>query len=254
MAAWHLFQTWLPPKRAKRVRKSLRMIRQTAGEARDLDVLRDRVKHEFGEDARDVITHVESRRHKIQPKIIRVADRLRKRDRLADDVRRLIKSIDYCCNKRSCDECAPFQKWAENRLKQLSEEFFNDLPGEDASPESLHEFRVRSKALRYALELVAPVLGGDLREVHYAVVEELQERLGTINDHATAAARFERWAKREKSADLKREFMELAKSERQCVESETRDFHLWWTAERAESLRAGLTLNSEKNRGRTVLV
>jgi CHAD domain-containing protein len=138
-------------------------------------------------------------------------------------------------------------------LADLSKKFFRDLPEDGSSPEALHKFRIRSKALRYGLELVAPVLGGDLREVQYPVVVEIQERLGAINDHATAASRFEQWAGKAKAAELKSVFSELAQSERQRMEIETREFHGWWTAERVESLRSGLQANGKLDRERTVL-
>jgi CHAD domain-containing protein len=253
MAAWRLFELWLPPKSAQRVRKWLQKIRRAAGDARDLDVLHERVAREFGADGRPIADHIAALRQKVQPRLVGVADRARRKSRFARDVERFISGIKLCCNKRACDECAPFQKWAQRRLKNLSETFFEELPEADPSPSELHQFRIRSKELRYALELVAPVLGGDLRDVHYPVIEELQERLGSINDHATAAERFEHWAAEEKSGGIHRDFAALAESERQRLASETREFHNWWTPERAEALRAGLLPPKDSSRDRTVL-
>jgi CHAD domain-containing protein len=253
MAAWRLFRTWLPRKRAERVRKWLRKLRRTAGEARDLDVLHERIQHEYGDDASGVLAHIKMERIAVQPRIVHVADLARRRNRLANDVKRLVESIEDCCNKRSCDECAPFHRWSERRLHDLSEDFFKDLPNRDASLEDLHQFRIQSKQLRYALELLAPILADDLREVHYPVVEEIQDRLGAINDHATAAERFEEWAKVDKLAAIQGEFAALAQNERQRIETESCDFYEWWTTERAESLRAGLFSTSTPTRSRTVL-
>jgi CHAD domain-containing protein len=253
MAAWRLFPAWLAQKRTKRVHKWLQKIRRAAGDARDLDVLKERVERELGSDASPVIAYIETQRRKMQPKIVRVADRARCRARLARDVKRLISGIKSCCNKRACDECAPFQKWAQRRLKVVSESFFQDTPNRDSSPAALHQYRIRSKALRYALELLAPVLGGDLREVHYPIIEDIQDRLGKINDHATAAERFERWAAAEKSADIHRDFIALAESERQRIANETREFYDWWTSDRAEILRVGLLPQRDPARNRTVL-
>jgi len=48
-------------------------------------------------------------------------------------------------------------------------------------PEELHEFRIRLKKLRYALELFEPVLGSTF-DTFYAPVESLQELLGYHHD------------------------------------------------------------------------
>jgi CHAD domain-containing protein len=157
MAAWRLFHTWLLPKRAKKVRKWLRRIRRSAGEARDLDVLMDRLGREFGQDAANAMAYIRRERMAVQPDIVRVADRARKRDRLAREVDRLIQGIESCCNKRACDECAPFRKWSDRQLAELSKKFFRDLPKDDSSPEALHKFRIRDQRSRHG--------GGEIRKM-----------------------------------------------------------------------------------------
>ena len=76
----------------------------------------------------------------------------------------------------------------------LPESFFESIPGDTSDMAALHQFRIRAKSLRYAMELLAAAFGPELREVHYPVVEEVQERLGRINDHVAARDRFRNWA------------------------------------------------------------
>src|SRR3954452_6464358 len=48
-AALKLYRDWLPQKSARWFKKRLRQIRRAAGEARDLDVLIQKLQHEAGE-------------------------------------------------------------------------------------------------------------------------------------------------------------------------------------------------------------
>jgi len=188
-----------------------------------------------------VLAEIARCRFQVQPGIVRVADRARRHDRFARQIEKLLAGIKPCCNKRSCDECAPFQKWARGKLRTLTDDFFKNLPAQDAPPAALHEFRIRAKALRYAIELLSPAFAPELRDDLYPVVEELQERLGNINDHATAAERLEAWSTRKSNSAIREQLVELSGHEKQQMEARVRGFHEWWTTERAESLRSGLS-------------
>jgi CHAD domain-containing protein len=250
-AAWRLFHNWLPPKRARRVKNWLKEIRDAAGPARDLDVLAERIKCELNDHTQPVLEEIARRREKLQPAIVRVAERARKRGRLARHAGKLLSGIKSCCNKNNCDECRPFKKWARKRLSELAADFFEDVPTGDDEPAKLHQFRIRAKALRYTIEIVAQILGPELRDEHYPLVEELQERLGRINDYAAAASQMEEWAE-EGVESMRQPFREMAHQELQRLEAETREFHEWWTPEQIESLRRGLS-SEARQRARTVL-
>ena len=252
-AAWQLFHSWLPPKRARRVKKWLKQVRKAAGEARDLDVLSARLERQLGDDGKDVVAQFSDRRARVQPAIVQVADRARRHDRLAGEVEKLLSGIKPCCNKRSCEECAPFQKWARKQLDELAGEFFDGLPASDDEPSELHQFRIRAKALRYAIELLASAFDDELRYEHYPVVEELQERLGGINDHATATERLNEWSESADDAVMRRKYRDLAQEESQRLKNELRAFREWWTPERVASLRRGLASDTGQPEARTVL-
>jgi CHAD domain-containing protein len=254
MAAWRLFRNWLPRKRARRVKKWLKEIREAAGEARDLDVMAERMKRQLGESGQDVLDEIARRRTQVQPAIVRVADRARRRGRFARDVGKLLSGIQSCCNKKNCDECAPFNTWGQARLAELARDFFDDLPAAEPEMSALHQFRIRAKALRYSLELVAPSLGLALRHELYPIVEELQDRLGQINDRSTAAQRLKEWSEEASDAAAGRaQFAALADNELRKLEDQLREFRDWWSPERVEALRAGLIPEARKV-GRTVLL
>jgi CHAD domain-containing protein len=59
--------------------------------------------------------------------------------------------------------------------------------GDDPSDEALHEIRIRSKRLRYALEAVAGVFGNAPRPMA-AAVADLQSVLGDLHDAVVAEA------------------------------------------------------------------
>ena len=71
--------------------------------------------------------------------------------------------------------------------------FFAAADGDLSDVKALHSFRIAGKRLRYAMELFAAAFPPAFREELYPLVEELQEKLGEINDHAAAAARLEEW-------------------------------------------------------------
>jgi CHAD domain-containing protein len=254
-AALRLYRDWLPGKTARWVRKRLKKIRRAAGEARDLDVLAERMRREGGDhDAAQretvdaALAEVSARRAAVQPAIARVAERCRREDRFARKVRKLLDSVNRRDRQSGDEPAESFGPWARRQLADAAQAFFAaNLPpngpedrdaGGDAA--ALHQFRIRAKALRYAMELLSPAFEADFRDVHYPVVEELQERLGRINDHVAGAAALRRW-KAESAADSRPlPFEELAQREDARGEVALREFRDWWTVERVEVLRRGL--------------
>ena len=51
---------------------------------------------------------------------------------------------------------------------------------------NLHQMRISGKRVRYAMELLAGAFDDSFRTELYPIYAEVQELLGTINDHATA--------------------------------------------------------------------
>src|SRR5829696_4188061 len=88
---------------------------------------------------------------------------------------------------------ARFCDWAPQQLETFRSAFIELLPDGSENVETLHQFRIRTKALRYAIELLAPAFGPELRNEIYPAVEKLQEQLGEITDHMAAIRLFAEW-------------------------------------------------------------
>jgi CHAD domain-containing protein len=235
-AVLELYRDWLPVKRSKWIKKRLKKIRRAAGEARDLDVLSVRIAQEYGERAAPIAPIVAEERSKVQSDIVQIAERSRRDDRFVRKTARLIESIEPPEEIQALPNRPSFRDWAGEQLEHVAESFFESIPADTSDMAALHQFRIRAKSLRYAMELLAAAFGPELREVHYPVVEEVQERLGRINDHVTARDRFRTWAAEGKFAAQKDLLCELAEDELALLSDKLRDFRDWWTPSMAEEL------------------
>lgn len=235
-AALKLYHEWLPPKRARWIEKRLKKIRRAAGEARDLDVLAERLAHDYGERAAAVAPLVAQERDSVQADIVSIAEKSRRDDRLVRKTARLIESIRPPDDIRAGSVAPTFRDWAAQQLDVVAGQFFDAVPDGTSDLAALHQFRIRAKALRYAMELLAGAFGPELRDMHYPVVEKLQERLGRINDHVAARDTFRKWAADEKCSAQKRLLCELAEDELALLADKLREFREWWTPSMAEQL------------------
>ena len=190
-AALKLYRDWLPKRPYRWLKKRLRAIRRAAGEARDLDVLADRLERELGDRAARLLAHVAEHRTAAQPAIVEVAARCCDKDLYLRKVHLLLAGIGP--QGKGAAQCS-FGPWARERLEEVAARTFAALPGDSDDPATLHRFRIQVEALRYVIELLGPAFGPELRELHYPVVEQLQQRLGSINDHVTGDARMRKWS------------------------------------------------------------
>jgi CHAD domain-containing protein len=258
LAALKLFRDWLPPKRAGRVKNQLKKVRQAAGEARDLDVFAERLKGEHQSENHDrvelVVAEVAHRRRAVQPEIERVADRLRRDDRLVRMVGKLLARIPRPGGENGAQ--IPLRTWAAWRLAEVADELFQAAPDDLRDTAALHRFRIAGKRLRYVIELLAGGLNAEVRETHYPVVETLQEHLGKINDHAWAAAELRDLVADSTDPARNAAFQAAAQRESERLEAALREFHDWWTPDRVQALRSGLGCEQgqKPSRERTVLV
>jgi CHAD domain-containing protein len=238
VAALKLYRDWLPRGKARWLKKRLKKIRRAAGDARDLDVLAERLSRDYGERIEPVMAIIKERRAAVQPDIIDVAERCRRDDRFVRKTAKLIEGVRP--SNGSPDSLTCFREWAVKQLASATAPFFNAVPDETADAAALHQFRIRAKALRYTIELVASAFGPELRDSVYPVVEEIQERLGRVQDHVTAGALLRKWADDESDTSKRELLGEVAADECNQLDAAIREFREWWTSERAEVLRNGL--------------
>jgi CHAD domain-containing protein len=236
-AALKLYKTCLPHKSYRWMKRRLRGIRRAVGDARDLDVLSDRLASEYGDAATPVVELVAAARSAAQPAIRKIAERCSRHDRLATKTAKLLHGIKFTNSLGPADQSPHFREWAIVQFSMVADEFNSVVPNTTSTTVELHAFRIRAKALRYVIELIASAFGGDLRKKLYPIVEDLQERLGAIQDHVAAIERFKLWAAESQNAALSETLRELVEAETRGLTDSTRAFRAWWSADRAAQVR-----------------
>ena len=239
MAALRLYADMLPRRRADRMETRLKQIRRAAGDARDYDVLAQRLTDGHSDaEAQRFLEKVRSRRRKAQRPIQAASRRLKKDDRFDHWVKKLLGSVRPRGKTKAEPKDPRFGEWARTHLRRIVKKFFKAAPTDDTDAPALHRFRIRSKELRYEMELLAGAFPPDFVEKLYPVVEPLQQRLGEINDNASAQARLRQridTASDPSEADYLRTLLE---EEGARLNGSRRTFLQWWTPQRKDDLQA----------------
>ena len=79
------------------------------------------------------------------------------------------------------------------------------------------------------MEVLAGAFDESLRRDLYPIFEDVQERLGTLNDHATAQRMLNWWATIGASSDQADVMRGLADAEGDSMERARIEFQSWWT-------------------------
>jgi CHAD domain-containing protein len=236
-AALEIFQPFLPKRRAKWMRSQLKRIRKAAGDARDLDVLLDRLEHWSNPpgDLAPLICDVRRRRQAAQPAVVEVDRELGERDLLKRRCRQLLKRVRI--RQESSQEAACYGAWSDRQLAAVIDPFFDAAAADLSDLENLHALRIAGKQLRYTMELVAGAYPGRFRKKLYGEISALQEKLGAINDHRVAQARFLTWSEETPDEYFSQLLRELASAEKELLVQERTAFFAWWTPQRSAGLR-----------------
>jgi CHAD domain-containing protein len=226
MATLRAFESLFKSK-PKKLKKWLKRIREAAGPARDLDVLLKR----FSEAEQDdvvayAIQRLEEERLVAQPQLVEVAKKAKK--------------FRECCDKsivlgKQGNELTI----REHGIKAVEAACypFAQIAGlNNPSSHALHQLRIVGKRLRYSLEIFHGVFPNDVREEIYPQIEELQERLGTINDHATAQALYQTWLGEMPADELSAAVAKRVVKEHKSLLRHRAKFLEWWSIERREKI------------------
>jgi len=231
LAAFDAFDNLLPRRRHKRLRKLLKRIRRAAGAARDLDVLSSRVESlavqeppgEF-DTLQELIRY---KRKQSQHPLLEVYDR--SRSKLKQHTRNFIRRVRWRCNEPE----PSFADVAKSVLRARADEFFSAATADLSDNSRLHQMRILGKNLRYSMELFVGAFEEGFRVKLYPVFTEVQDKLGIINDHATARVRFAEWDEQ----GCCRQCAQLALMEQYYADLKAAQFRHWWTRGRADDLR-----------------
>ena len=119
----------------------------------------------------------------------------------------------------------------------MVDQFFATAAVDLSQPPALHAMRISAKRVRYAVEIFAGAFDPVLRQEIYPLVVEIQEKLGAINDHVTAAELFTTWIGQADDPALAEILQPLVAREHEGIERHRQEFLTWWTAGRSTELR-----------------
>lgn len=186
-AALRLYRKWIPQRRGLWMKRHLAEIRRAAGAARDLDVLIERLRKSAPTPAtRKWLKEARAERVQAQSAIGAIQKRMLVQKQLDRRVERLLDRTARGKDKRTSPDQAQFGSWARVQLRSSVRRFFVAVPPMHADDEALHRFRIAGKKLRYDMEHLVAAFPEEFRTQLYPVIEEFQDRLGSINDLVVA--------------------------------------------------------------------
>lgn len=243
-AAMSLYKELLPKRRRKWINAQLKAIRRAANDARDDDVFLQRLADDTQHAAavRPLLDKVRSHRQESQRPIVAIWKELFELNRFP---RRCVKLLRKVRLRDAAADAGPlrFGPWAARRIQPALDAFFAAAGADLSDVNALHRFRIAGKKLRYAVELLAPAFDESLRTQAYPAMQNLQERLGKINDVASAQARLKRWLEQANGSEHATYLQEMLSQEQQRLEQLRTEFLAWWNVGREAELRQLLTLH-----------
>jgi CHAD domain-containing protein len=238
--ALRLYEEVLPRRRLRWLNKQLRKIRRAAGEARDCDVLIQRLrKSPPRHGSKRWLATACAEREQAQQAIVAIHTRLGRGRRLARRIDRVVQRLRAGAAHRDSTAQPRYADWARQRLRALVQWFFRAVPANRTDGEALHRFRIRSKVRRYAMELLAGAFPVSFRTTLYPAVEAIQDRLGEINDLATTTARLRRKVQKAGDSAEAEPWRHLLAEEEARFDEARRQFWEWCSPLRLQQLRDG---------------
>jgi len=237
-AALELYDDFVPRKSAAKLAKRLKRIRNLAGKVRDCDLLLTRFASDTAQsESPSFIKRMHALRTSAYRDLCRLQRQHRGPGRLKRRTRELLARIRRKGERHAHLASQNFKDWAPARLRVFVSDFFQAATPDLRDFSQLHQFRIRSKALRYAMELVASTFPPEFNTELHPVIERLQTVLGDINDEANFLKSVgKRLAGKVRPSDVDGLKHRLAQ-EQQALDELERQFAEWWTTDRRDSLR-----------------
>ncbi len=195
-AALRMFRPLIDKSTTRAMRSILRQVRNVAGAARDLDVMREQFeRHRMGV-ADDIagkwLCEVDRRRTIAQQAIVDLYKQMPVEafDRHVDHLLHLVGTRNKRLAKRR------FGEQVDRDFKAVLGEFFTAFAQDLSDAGTLHQLRIQAKKVRYTIELVEVAYPACLRRRLYPRIVAIQDVLGTANDHATAREIFDGWSEK----------------------------------------------------------
>ena len=214
------------------LRDRLRRIRLAADDARNWDVMAERFSRGGGISAQ-ISERIKARRREVQGPIVAVYQ-----ETTGDSWEATIENLVQELESHRCREGKRrFGRQAPQYLAPVVKKFFRAAASDLTTAESLHGLRIRTKKLRYTMEIVAVAFDSAFRKRLYPQVTLFQDLLGTLNDHATAKTLFGDWLLTFEDAQQKAFLEGLLLAEEQATEDLRAAFLATWTPQAVSSLK-----------------
>ena len=222
----------------KALSKLLRKIRSAAGPARDADVLLARFEAQSTteEHPDEMIANLRLQRESAQEALVTVAAKYRPR-KFKKTVQRTLNSFGN--GDRNARQMS-YRQFGRSALEAASQAMFQLTSISQPTVAQLHQLRIAGKRLRYSIELFHGVFTPELRSEVYPVVEQLQERLGQLNDHVTAQAMYQKWLFEMPAGELAADLATRIVAEYDSAIEARREFLQWWAAPQTAALESRL--------------
>jgi adenylate cyclase len=222
----------------RKLKRWLKRLREAAGPARDADVYLARLRSELdpaNRYAQEIVDVVRQSRDEAQAALVKIDKQV-----AAGAFQQAIdKTLDRIA--RGDGELADqsFAEFARHAIAEAAHAI-ETVDAAAASVTELHQLRIAAKRLRYAIEIFHSAGAPELRRELYPQVEEMQERLGAVNDRSASQARLQQWLAELPAAGLAAFVAGLVVSEHAAAGRLRREFLQWWTAERHAQVTDGL--------------
>ena len=238
-AALRLYKGLLPRRRRRSIKKQLKRIRTAANDARDLDVLMQRLAKQSGKDTKSWLKDARAERREAQRTVRAAFQRLERGERFARRIDTLLARVGSRAAGSDAAGEACFRDWAREQLRPVVDRFFDAVPSDRNDEAALHQFRIREKELRYSVELLAGAFSSAVQTELYPMVEMIQDRLGRINDRATAKDRLQQKIDATDDSADSAPWRRLLESEQRQFDQDCREFWEWCTPQLLQELRIG---------------
>jgi len=173
-----VFRAWFEAGQVKSIRRRLRRLMERCAAVRNCDVAIE-VLREAGAQSVETLAGLETERRRAGEALTRALERWRRKGRVREWRKHL--QVGHPDSQESPAE------YARTLLPAMLEDLFR-AGREAARPESshreMHQFRLKTKRVRYTLELFEDIYGEKTKNVMESL-KGLQGKLGAINDCAT---------------------------------------------------------------------
>jgi CHAD domain-containing protein len=227
----------IPKSAYEDLRAKLQQVRRAADEARNLDVLCAEFLRcadvSCQDTCRQIAEAIKRRRQEAQKAIVAVHEELVARN-FDGQIRDVLAEVGLEGKGKS--------KWTFGRqaplyLKPVVRKFFKASEADLSDDEALHRLRIRTKKLRYTMEMVEVAFQPCLRKKLYSRITALQDVMGSVNDHATAKTVFGDWLTQTDDAQQQAFFRGILLAETKAHEDLRQAFYAIWTPQMVKTLR-----------------